>query len=493
MLVIARQLRVVACIAALILVSSGTAAAATLPAGFSETLIASGLREPTAMTFAPDGRLFVCEQAGTLRVIKNGVLLPEPFVSLPVSAIGERGLLGVAFDPQFDSNRFVYVYYTATTPNVHNRVSRLTAAGDLAEPGSEVILMDLEPLGAANHNGGAIHFGIDGKLYIAVGDNAVGSNSQTLDNRLGKILRINPDGSIPADNPFYNQATGANRSIWALGLRNPFTFAVQPLSGEMHINDVGENMWEEVNVGAAGANYGWPETEGPTSNPAYRSPLYAYLHASPDECAISGGAFHPMLTVRLPPPYWGAYFFADVCAGWIRARHHTGFISNFATGISQPVDLAFAGDDSLYYLARGDGAATGVVYRIAYDATGPSITLTANGGAGAVLLSQDDPLVVEVTIDTGGAAIDPAEVYVGLLSPFGLYWLDPNFVFAPPLTTFYSGPVPSFGPLPVFHVPRVGVLLPPGPYWAFAIIDRNQDGVLDGDIFSMVLIAITAP
>ena len=493
MIMAVRRLRRLTCVAALLCISSGTAAAATLPSGFSETLIASGLRQPTAMTFAPDGRLFVCEQGGTLRVIKNGVLLPTPFVSLTVSSVGERGLLGVAFDPQFASNRFVYVYYTATTPNVHNRVSRFIAAGDVAQAGSETILMDLEPLGATNHNGGAIHFGTDGKLYIAVGENAVGANSQTLANRLGKILRINADGSIPTDNPFYNQAIGVNRSIWALGLRNPFTFAVQPLSGEMHINDVGQNTWEEINLGVAGANYGWPATEGPTSNPAYRSPLLAYTHASSGGCAISGGAFHSMLTVRLPYRYWGAYFFADLCGGWIRARHINGDVSELAAGISQPVDLAFASDDSLYYLARGGGSTTGVVYRISFDGTAPSVALTANGSIGPVVLSSDDPLQIEITFDAGSAPLNPAEVYIGLLAPFGVFWLDPSSGgFVAPLTRLYAGPLPSFGPSLVVQLPNAGVL-PPGPYWWFVIVDRDTDGIPDGEISAIVLTAITPP
>jgi glucose/arabinose dehydrogenase len=488
---IVRRLRLLAGIAVLLCFSSG-AAAATLPGGFSETLIASGLRNPTAMTFAADGRLFVCEQGGTLRVIKNGVLLSTPFVSLPVSSVGERGLLGVAFDPRFESNGFVYVYYTATTPNVHNRVSRFTAIGDVAQAGSETILMDLEPLGATNHNGGAIHFGADGALYIAVGENAVGSNSQTLDNRLGKILRINADGSIPTDNPFYNQASGVNRSIWALGLRNPFTFAVQPLSGTLHINDVGQNTWEEINLGVAGANYGWPATEGPTSNPAYREPLYAYTHASSSGCAISGGAFHSMLNVRFPLRYWGAYFFADFCGGWIRARHSSGEVSEFASGISQPVDLAFASDDSLYYLARGEGSTTGVVYRISHDNTAPSVTITANGGTGPAVLSTDDPLVLHIAFDAGSTPLNPAEVYVGVRSPFGVYWLNPSGAFVTPLTRLYTGPLPSFGPSPVVQLPNAGVL-PPGLYWWFVVVDRDGDGTLDGDLSSIVLTVITQP
>jgi len=200
--------------------------AASYPSGFSESQVASGLVNPTAMAFAPDGRLFVCEQGGRLRVIKNGSLLPTPFLTVTVSAVGERGLLGVAFDPNFTANQYVYVYYTATTPAVHNRLSRFTASGDVALGNSEVAILDLENLSSAtNHNGGATHFGPDGKLYVAVGENANAANAQSLSTRLGKILRINPDGSIPADNPFLSSTTGVNQAIWAIGLRNPFTFA----------------------------------------------------------------------------------------------------------------------------------------------------------------------------------------------------------------------------------------------------------------------------
>src|SRR5207249_3015027 len=265
--------------------SNESAAGATLPQGFSETMVSGGLSSPTAMDFAPDGRLFVCLQAGQLRVIKNGTLLATPFLTVTVDSSGERGLLGVAFDPNFATNNFIYVYYTVPGDPAHNRVSRFTANGDVALAGSEFVVVDLDNLsGAGNHNGGAIHFGPDGKLYIAVGENANGANSQTLSNLLGKMLRINADGTIPTDNPFFNTATGNNRAIWALGLRNPFTFAFQPGTGRMFINDVGESTYEEINDGIAGSNYGWPITEGPTSNPAFRSPIYFYGHDA--GCAI---------------------------------------------------------------------------------------------------------------------------------------------------------------------------------------------------------------
>ena len=133
---------------------------------------------------------------------------------------------------------------------------------------------------ATNHNGGALSFGPDGKLYAAVGENANGANAQSMANLLGKMLRINKDGSIPDRQPVLHcRPPGNNRAIWALGLRNPFTFAFNPAGGQLFINDVGQNTWEEINDGIAGANYGWPTTEGATTNPQFRSPRYAYNHS----------------------------------------------------------------------------------------------------------------------------------------------------------------------------------------------------------------------
>ena len=359
------DLRSSAFICGLIICCAWAVNAATLPPGFTETSI-SGLSNPTAMEIAPDGRIFVCQQGGSLRVIKNGVLLTTPFLTLSVDANGERGLLGIAFDPNFASNNFLYVYYTVPSTPRHNRVSRFTANGDVVVPGSELPILDLDNLSSAtNHNGGAIHFGPDGKLYVAVGENASGSNAQTLSNRLGKVLRINSDGTIPADNPFFNTATGANRSIWALGLRNPFTFAFQPGTGRMFINDVGEVTWEEINDGIAGSNYGWNISEGPTSNPQFRSPLFSYLHggSATTGCAIAGGAFYNPVTVQFPQSFVGKYFFADLCTGWIRVFDPSaGTASTFASNISNPVDLKVGADGSLYYLARGSGA----VFRVQF-------------------------------------------------------------------------------------------------------------------------------
>jgi len=341
--------------------SSFSASGATLPSGFVETTVATGIASPTAMAIAPGGRIFVCSQTGELRVIKNGVLLATPFVTLSVDSVGERGLLGVALDPHFTLNHYIYLYYTVPGTPSHNRVARFTAIGDVVLTGSRVILLELDPLSTAtNHNGGALHFGPDGNLYIAVGDNAKGSNSQNLSNLLGKILRIASDGTIPSDNPFV-QSTTARHEIWALGLRNPFTFAFRGTTNLMYINDVGESTWEEIDLGKAGANYGWPATEGPTTDPAYKSPVYYYGHS--DGCAITGGAFYSPSTPNFPSSYVGKYFFGDYCAGFIRILNPaTAQAIGFISGASEPVDIQVGADGSLYYLARGTGSVMKIRY-----------------------------------------------------------------------------------------------------------------------------------
>ena len=376
-----------------------------LPLGFGESVLAAGLTDPTNMTVAADGRIFVTEQTGTLRVIQNGTLLATPFLSVPVDSTGERGLLGVALDPNFAANGLVYVYYTVpgsgpTAP--HNRVSRFTANGNVAIAGSEVPILDLEPLSATNHNGGSIHFGPDGKLYVAVGENRVSANAQSLGNRLGKILRINPDGSIPADNPTAfdgvgGSPAGANRAIWALGLRNPFAFAFQPGTGKLFLNDVGENAFEEIDAGRAGANYGWPQTEGPSpagvANVTY--PVYSYPHSGDPAfsgIAITGGVFYNPASLSFPADVVGDYFFADLTAGWIdKLDAGSNAVSNFATGLTGKavvaLDVTPGGD--LLYLARNSGAGAGTIYRIGFTTPGVSIAVGPGPGGGPVAKLED--------------------------------------------------------------------------------------------------------
>jgi glucose/arabinose dehydrogenase len=415
---------------------------ATYPAGFGEGVVASGLAVPTAMDFAPDGRLFVTQQGGDIRVIKNGSLLAASFAHFTVDSTGERGLLGIAFDPNFTSNHYVYVYYTATTPTTHNRVSRITADpnGDNALFGSEVDLLDLPTLGATNHNGGGLHFGADGTLYVGVGENAVPSNSQSLGTPLGKMLRINPDGTIPADNPFFGQTTGINQAIWALGLRNPYTFAFQPGTGRLFINDVGQVTWEEIDDGIAGSNYGWPNSEGfrqpgdtPTTIGTYRDPLFEYGHGPGNTTgsAIVGGTFYNPPTATFPSNYVGTYFFQDLTNGWVRDYNPaTGSVTGFATGLpANLVDLKVASDGSLYFLAEGSGGNTGVVSRVQYyptvviDDGQPGYSqsgawLTAGGGYGG-----------GISYAPAGQGEDTATWQATAL-PAGVYEVDTTWEFA---------------------------------------------------------------
>jgi glucose/arabinose dehydrogenase len=331
------------------------------------------------MAIAPDGRIFVAEQTGRLRVIKDGALLTQPFVTLNVNSLGERGLLGVALDPDFPSTPYVYLFYTGpTAPPRINRVSRFTVSAanpDVAAVGSELPLIELSPLSTAYiHNGGALEFGADGTLYIATGDNADSANAQSLDTTHGKLLRINADGTIPANNPFLSQTTGVNRAIWARGLRNPYTFAIDAATGRIHVNDVGQDAWEEVNHAVPGANFGWPSTEGntPPGVAGVRYPIYAYENAG-SSCAIVGAAFYRPAVANFPVEYSGRYFFGDYCGGFIRTLSGPSYTdaTNFATGISSLVDVEVAGDGSLYYLARGGG---GQLYRVQYTANAaPSI------------------------------------------------------------------------------------------------------------------------
>jgi glucose/arabinose dehydrogenase len=332
-------------------------------------VLASGLAAPTIMEFDPNGRALVCEQGGRLRIVENGSLLPDPALTLNVDSRGERGLLGLALDPQFGTNGFLYLYYTVPGSPPHNRVSRFILTGSVVTPSSEVVLLELSPLSAAtNHNGGCLGFGPDGALYVSSGENANPPHAQSLANTHGKILRIRPDGSIPDDNPFLAETTGVARAIWALGLRNPFRFDFENGSGRMLINDVGQNTFEEINLGVAGANYGWPATEGPTTDPRFRSPVLAYRHSdsSSPGCAITGGTFLDAFGTTFPGGLGRSYFYADLCGGWIR-RLGADLRSDglFATGLRNPVALTVGPDGALFALEYTSGA----IQRFAFSGT----------------------------------------------------------------------------------------------------------------------------
>jgi glucose/arabinose dehydrogenase len=283
-------------------------------------------------------------------------------VTVNVATPSEKGLLGVTFDPNYAANRYVYVFYTNAVDGL-NQISRFTASQadpNVAVAGSETVILDnISGSSADNHNGGAIHFGPDGKLYVAVGDNATSAEAQDLGSLRGKLLRLNPDGSCPSDNPFLS-TPGARCEVYSYGLRNPFTFAFDPGDGRLRINDVGENTWEEINPGGAGANYGWPDCEGPLgvgvgdcANPAYVYPIHAYTHALGS--AITGGAFYRGST--FPAEFAGDYFYSDYLGDFIRYFDGSDHAWRAANG---PVDLKVGPDGALYYAS----IATGNIQRI---------------------------------------------------------------------------------------------------------------------------------
>jgi cysteine-rich repeat protein len=360
--------------------NSVQASAISVPSGFASSVLINTLVLPTSMAFAPDGRLFIAEQSGRVRIVTaTGTLLPTPFVDLApqISSGSERGLLGIAVDPNGGANPYVYVYYTAAAPVPHIRVSRFVAGSNAINLSSEEIFLELDNVIAGNLNGGAMHFGSDGKLYIATGENSTPNLSQTLSSTLGKMLRVNPNPAnlIPTDNPFVAQTTGRNQAIYALGLRNPFTFAVHPANGRIFINDVGRLDFEEVNELGRGLNYGWPLCEGPCADIRFTNPIYAYDHSQ--GCSIIGGTFDDPRMAQLPTAYEGNYFFADFCNGWIRrldpANGNT--VSDFSSGYGRIVDLDFGPDGSLYVLDTNYNE-SGTLLRVVYQPTNQSPTIT---------------------------------------------------------------------------------------------------------------------
>lgn len=367
----------------------GQARAVGVPEGFVDKQVAGGLDSPTSLTVLPDGRVLVVQQNGILKIIKNDAMLPDNFYAVQnVDSYAERGCLGITNDPNFAVNHFLYLYCTIKDgERSFNRILRVTEANDHVVAGSENVILTLPdvPPGTQWHMGGALHFGMDGKLYVAVGNHEDTkqspdtSNSQNLAKPFGKILRINADGSIPNDNPYVN-TPGAYPANFNIGMRNPFAFNIQPGTGLMYINDVGEGAWEEINQGQPRANYGWPAVEGNSSDSRYTNPIYAYSHR--DGCAITGGVFYNPPAQQFPASYVGKYLFADFCTGTIRSidpADHAA-IREFVTGIDHPVNLAISPDGSLYYLARNQGtgiaaAGAGTVGKISFTNTkAPRIT-----------------------------------------------------------------------------------------------------------------------
>ena len=256
---------------------------------FQNEVLATGFDLPTAIKFLPDGRMLVVELAGTIKVLPPPYTQADPTPFLQLTNVGsavmgpsrQQGIYDLALDPNFATNHYYYISYTAATPN-RDRLSRFTANATLTGTvaGSELIIYQDPQNANSEHHGGAINFGNDGKIYLTTGDHFQGTPSQDLTSPRGKILRFNPDGTVPTDNPFYDGHGPNYDAVWALGLRNPYRAYYDAPTGRLLIGDVGGNdpstAIEELDLGVRGANYGWPNVEGTSSNPAYTNPIYSY-------------------------------------------------------------------------------------------------------------------------------------------------------------------------------------------------------------------------
>ena len=386
---------------------------ASPPSEFDTTELVSGLNEPTAFRFMPDGRIFISEKSGSIKVFANGQIQPEPvitLVTLPTDFADERGVLGIEPDPDFVNNGFLYVAYT--TAQNYDRLSRITVTGNTADPASELILLESDQQGNVFHHGGEVRFGPDGKLYWAMGMNTNNLNSQNLTNLHGKIHRINKDGSIPTDNPFYS-TPGAVKSIWAYGLRNPFRFTFLP-DGRPIVGDVGGDAWEELNIITKGGNYGWPNVEGNCSNCPYVNPVFTYHHTDPP--AKAGSITSTLLYTgsSFPGEYQNSFFYGDYTLGFIK---YLKFDSNFESVISDNVFDQEAG--TVVQLSQGPD---GNIYKL--DFYPGSLSVIAPSGGNRTPIAAITPSVTAglapllVNFDSGGSE-DPDGTVLNYLWNFG--------------------------------------------------------------------------
>lgn len=368
-----------------------------LPFGFSHTTLVGDLDEPTVLEHLPDGRLLIGERDGTILLVE-GQSLAGTVIEIPVDASVGRALVGLAADPTFASNGHFYVYWTTMEPR--NRVSRFSLVGESADPASEFVVWENPELAADYHHGGCLAFGRDGKLYITTGDQYDSYASQDLGSEHGKILRLNPDGTVPDDNPFVD-TTGASPRVFAYGLRNPFRITFDLLAGRLYIGDVGGNAsdaWEEVNTGPAGANFGWPNQEGPDCSGGgcaqFRFPIWTYRHDDaafaldqPQGSVTLGPIYRGM---RFPPPYRGNLFVGDYSNRWIRrlVRDANGAILGAPIFYAKPdagtiVDMEVGPDGALYTITVGvpwsGNPDEGALHRIGYS--GGNVPPVAVAGA----------------------------------------------------------------------------------------------------------------
>ncbi|HXJ61212.1 MAG TPA: LamG-like jellyroll fold domain-containing protein [Verrucomicrobiae bacterium] len=386
-------------------------------AGFTAELVATlPLYGPVGVAWAPDGRMFIWQKNGVVRVLKNGSLLSTPFLdfSSKINTFNDNGMFCVAFDPNFTSNRYLYltyVYEPGSDPNDNRsrmaRLVRVTASAtnpDQMAAGSELTLLDNLPVDFGTHSLGTIRFAPDGKFFVGNGDGASPSSldanawgAQDLNNVRGKIFRLTRDGKAPGDNPFDDGTDSVRSKVWCYGVRNPYRFSLHPTMLVPYFADVGWNDWEEIDRGVRGGNFGWPCYEGSRAQSGYQgylsqcagvsgvTPIYEYAHGSQGTCIV-GGDFYT--GTQYPDAYRGNYFFGDYSGNFIRrlvlnASGSVASVATFATDAGAPTCIE-QGPDGLLYLAS---FARGQIKRIRFNGPAANASATPTYGYSPLTVS----------------------------------------------------------------------------------------------------------
>ncbi len=401
-IIISLIVALVSCTAVIVRRSQSVEAAPTgLPSGFSATVLSNfGMGTPTSVRVAPNGRVFVFDLYGSIKIFNTSTssFNAQPFGSVTVDATGDRGLLGAAFDPDFANNPYLYIHYVGSDDKV--RIGRFDASGDT---GTNFTVLYTAPLASGfQHAGGGITVGLDGKVYFGIGDSGTPTNSQDLTKSHGKIHRINRDGSVPT-NPFAGQANVPN-TIYAYGVRNPFRLTTDKLTGDVYVGDVGFNTWEEINLLTSGANYGWATQEGPcTSTCSFTNPVYWYPHQfgtnnTNDASIVAGPVYRGNV---YPASYYGKMFISDYVQGFLRTITPTttsNAFTTFSTANGPIIDMDTGPDGKLYFVT----IASPVLYRLDYSGGPVNNPPVANSSAS----TTGGPAPLTVNFSSAGSS-DP--------------------------------------------------------------------------------------
>jgi glucose/arabinose dehydrogenase len=370
--------------------------AATLPPGFQETVVVETLGDPRAFAWAPDGDLWILMGYGYVFIYRDGILILAG--TFPVRYEGEGGANGIALDPDYMTNRHIWVYYKTLEP-FRNRVSRFTNQGDVLV--DETVMLDGPLTTSDYHNGGGLRFASDKTLFITMGDDTLGGVvAQDPHDLRGKVLRIDRDGTGAAGNP-YLDGIGGDPRVWAIGFRNPYRFNFQPQTDNLFIGDVGAGWREEIDIGLAGGNFGWPFVEGdePPGQPGFVYPIFAYDHSAPGGEAVIGGDHAG--PGDFAPEFEGDYFFADwgtnrIFRMTLDASNNPTSTEVWGTDVTSPVDVQFGPDGSLYYVAQASG-----IRKISYVAGANRQPV-----ARATVSPDSGPAPLTTTLD-GSSSSDP--------------------------------------------------------------------------------------